>query len=83
MSIQMGFGAELIDPAGKSLTPNPADYWKAKGTNSDSDVQVQDTGELIEHLEEIGFEGVYAEVRPSFSDTRHNQWVYARCTKPI
>lgn len=82
LSLQMGFGEELADSSGRPLTPYGQDHWDATGTNSDSDVQVQAEHELVDHLAHMGFVGLSAEVRPSFSDLRHTQWIFAQGRKP-
>ncbi|MEH0860079.1 class I SAM-dependent methyltransferase [Halobacteriovorax sp. DPLXC-1] len=81
LTIQMGFGPKLEDSNGNPLADYYQNTWDAKGTNSDFDVQVRDEKELTEDLEKIGFKIESIKVLPSFSDIRHESWIYVVASK--
>jgi len=80
-SFQMGFGQDLTSPIGprSSYFDNVYD---AHGTNSAYDVRVQNEHDVITDLEEIGFVNIVTQVRNSFSDYGHPQWIYIKAYKP-
>jgi hypothetical protein len=46
------------------------------------DVRVHTEEEVINDLKEIGFVNITTEVRDSYSDDGHPQWIYVKCYKP-
>ena len=80
-SFQMGFGEGLESPIG----PRSAYYtnfYDAEATNSAHDVRVHNESDVIEDLTNIGYTNITTEVRESFSDSGHPQWIYVKAYKP-
>ena len=79
-SFQMTFG-----PVSKDAYRNPASYYDnlyhAQATNSAWDVRIDDEEVVTKDLQEIGFINVTTQVRDSYSDDQHPQWIYIRCEK--
>lgn len=77
-SFQVAYGPE-------SPGKRPASYYdnifNAEATNSAWDFRVNNEQQVIEDLSEIGFSDISTEVRESFSDNQHPQWIYIRCKK--
>lgn len=80
-SFQMGAGDSLFDSNGNKLSSYYENSYNASGTNSDHDVQITDPQELVRDLLEIGFKDIEYEIRPSFSDSKHEKWIYVQCYK--
>jgi len=80
-SFQMGYG-----PAPKKGS-NPAHYYDnaydAPKTNSEWDVRIDNEQTVIKDLKEIGFINVTTQIRDSYSDDQHPQWIYIRCEKGL
>jgi len=76
-SFQMGWG-EKIDKEQADYKDN---FYNARGTNSIVDVNIDNVNDLIEHLEVIGFKHIRFTIRKSFSDIKHDEWIYTRAIK--
>ena len=76
-SFQMGFGS-VVNGSASGYYEN---FYSAQGTNSVNDVRVIDKNEIISDLISIGFESVECQVRDSFSDDGHPQWIYTIAIK--
>lgn len=77
-SFQMAFGK---DTEGARVSSYHENAYGAKSTNSGHDVRITDPEEVVRDLEEIGFKNITFEVKPSFSDNQHEQWIFFRCEK--
>lgn len=80
-SFQMGFGNDLIDQFNRPKSSYYENSWDAKGTNSGHDVRITNPKDVVEDLKGIGFESVSYEIRNSFSDVGHPQWIYVKALK--
>lgn len=80
-SFQLGYGEGLESPIGPRSSYYDNTY-DADGTNSKHDVRVHTEEEVINDLKEIGFVNITTEVRESFDDYGHPQWIYVKCYKP-
>ena len=80
-SFQMGYGNDLESPLGPRVSYFE-NYYQAKGTNSACDVRIQNVDDVIKDLTEIGFINITTEVRESYSDMGHPQWIYIKAYKP-
>lgn len=80
-SFQLGFGNDLNSELGPRVSYFE-NYYDATGTNSVCDVRVQNTNDIIEDLTKIGFVNISVEIRESYSDSGHPQWIYVKCYKP-
>jgi SAM-dependent methyltransferase len=81
-SFQMGYGEGLDSPIG----PRSAYYdntYDATNTNSAHDVRVHNEQDVIEDLSTIGYNNITTIVRPSYSDSGHEKWIYIKAYKPI
>ena len=81
-SFQMGYGEGLESPIGKRVSYFE-NHYDATGTNSICDVRVHTEEEIINDLKEIGFVNIKTEVRESYDDSGHTQWIYVKCNKII
>jgi len=81
-SFQMGYGPDLLDSLGRPRSGYFENSFGANSTNGNHDVRVTSVAELENDLYEIGFTGIRAQVRDSFSDLGHPQWIYIHCLKP-
>lgn len=80
-SFQMGYG----DTLESALGPRSSYFeniYDAKSTNSAYDVRIQNVEDVIKDLEEIGFVDIKTEIRQSYSDAGHPQWIYIKAYKP-
>lgn len=75
-SFQMGFGNS---PGTVSYFEN---HYNATGTNSECDVRVENPEDLIGDLKKIGFTDITYEIKPSFSNTLHKDWIFVKAWKP-
>jgi len=80
-SFQLGYGEGLESPIGPRVSYFE-NYYDAPGTNSVCDVRVGTEEEIINDLKEIGFVNITTEVRESYDDSGHLQWIYVKCYKP-
>jgi ubiquinone/menaquinone biosynthesis C-methylase UbiE len=80
-SFQLGYGDNLESPLGMRVSYFD-NYYDASGTNSVCDVRVQNVDDVIGDLQQIGFINVTIEIRESFSDSGHPQWIYIKAYKP-
>jgi len=80
-SFQMGFGEGLESELGPRVSYFE-NHYDAPGTNSVCDVRVQNVEDIIKDLKEIGFTNITTEVRESYSDSGHPQWIYVKAYKP-
>ena len=80
-SFQMGYGKDLIDVNGRPRSSYFDNSYDASQTNGEYDVRVQNEEDLIKDMESIGFKNVTIEIRDSWSDIGHPQWIYVRCEK--
>jgi len=80
-SFQMGYGNGLESPLGPRVSYYE-NYYDAPGTNSVCDVRVQTEEEVVNDLKEIGFVNITTEIRESYSDSGHLQWIYIKAYKP-
>ncbi len=80
-SFQLGYGTGLESPIGSRVSYFE-NYYEAPGTNSVCDVRVQNEDEVINDLKEIGFTNITTEVKESFDDSGHLQWIYIKAYKP-
>tara|TARA_R100001443_G_scaffold117054_1_gene139695 strand:+ start:1085 stop:1747 length:663 start_codon:yes stop_codon:yes gene_type:complete len=76
LSVQMAFGPK--DEARALYFDNKYD---AQGTNSMFDVRVTSVDEVVKDFESMGFTNVICEIRDSFSDNQHPQWIFIRAEK--
>jgi ubiquinone/menaquinone biosynthesis C-methylase UbiE len=81
-SFQMGYGKNLDDQFNRPRSPYFANEWTAKSTNSGHDVRVQSEKEIIDDLKNIGFTNITTQIKESYSDAGHPQWIYIKCYKP-
>ena len=79
-SFQLGYGEGLESPIGPRVSYFE-NYYDAPGTNSMCDVRVHTEEEVINDLKEIGFVNITTEVRESYDDSGHPQWIYVKCYK--
>lgn len=79
-SFQMGYGSGLESELGPRVSYFE-NHYDAPGTNSVCDVRIQTEEEIIKDLESMGFINVTTEVRESYSDSGHPQWIYVKCYK--
>jgi SAM-dependent methyltransferase len=82
-SFQMGCGSELVDTTGGVLSGYFENNYDANGTNSIHDVQVVDPNDVIGDLRKIGFTDISYLIRPSYSDIRHENWIYFKGYKNV
>lgn len=80
-SFQMGYGNGLESPLGPRVSYFE-NHYDAPGTNSICDVRIQNEEEVINDLKEIGFVNITTEVKESYSDSGHQQWIYIKAYKP-
>ena len=80
-SFQLGYGEGLESPIGPRVSYFE-NHYDAPGTNSICDVRVHTEEEVINDLKEIGFVNITTEVRESYDDSGHPQWIYVKCFKP-
>ena len=80
-SFQMGYGHGLESQLGRRVSYFE-NYYDAPGTNSMCDIRVNNEQDIIKDLTEIGFVNITTEVRDSYSDDGHPQWIYVKCYKP-
>ena len=80
-SFQMGYGQGLESPLGPRVSYFE-NHYTANGTNSACDVRIQSEDEIIKDLESIGFTNIKTEIRESYSDNGHPQWIYIKAYKP-
>jgi hypothetical protein len=80
-SFQMGYGKDLSDVNGRPRSSYFDNSYDASQTNGEYDVRVQNEEDLIKDMESIGFKNVTIEIRDSWSDIGHPQWIYVRCEK--
>jgi SAM-dependent methyltransferase len=76
-SFQMGFG---YNPEFFTVDYY-ANHYDATGTNSDCDVRVEKALHLVKDLEKIGFNDISYEIKPSWSNQVHKQWIYVKAYK--
>lgn len=81
-SFQMGFGPDLSDSIGRPKAHYYENVLDARGTNSNHDVRIQNENEIVQDLVDIGFVDISTDVRPSYSDYGHPQWIYVKSYKP-
>jgi len=79
-SFQMGYGKEILST--ENRIPYFENHYDANGTNSVCDVRVQNIEDIIKDLQEIGYTNVTTEVRESYSDNGHPEWIYVKAYKP-
>jgi ubiquinone/menaquinone biosynthesis C-methylase UbiE len=79
-SFQLGYGEGLESPIGPRVSYFE-NHYDAPGTNSICDVRVHTEEEVINDLKEIGFVNITTEVRESYDDSGHPQWIYVKCYK--
>ena len=79
-SFQMGYGYGLESQLGRRVSYFE-NYYDAPGTNSMCDIRVNNEQDIIKDLTEIGFVNITTEVRDSYSDDGHPQWIYVKCYK--
>ena len=79
-SFQMGYGSDLYSELGNRVSYFE-NYYDATGTNSVCDVRIQNTDDVIKDLSQIGFINITIEVRDSYSDRGHPQWIYIKAYK--
>lgn len=76
-SFQMGFGKN-----DKFKTVDYYEnYYDAKGTNSDCDVRVENPEYLVTDLQKIGFKNIDYNIRPSWSNIIHTEWIFIKAYK--
>lgn len=80
-SFQMGYGEGLESPIGNRVSYFE-NFYDATGTNSACDVRIQNEQDVINDLTEIGFENISTQIRDSFDDLGHKQWIYIKAFKP-
>lgn len=79
-SFQMGFGDASY--VGTSQVSGYYDNnFTASGTNGQYDVRVTNPSDLVQDLEKIGFKDVAYQVRDSWADSGHPQWIYVESRK--
>jgi SAM-dependent methyltransferase len=81
LSFQMGFGSNLEDSLGRPRSGYFENCYSAVGTNGDHDCRVTSVEELKSDLLNIGFVDIKIEVKDSYSDVGHPNWVYAHAFK--
>ncbi len=81
-SFQMGFGSDLFDSFGRPRSGYFDNSYHAHSTNGDHDVRVTSKAEVEGDLAGIGFVKISSQVRESYSDAGHPQWIYIHCYKP-
>ena len=79
-SFQMGYGYGLESQLGRRVSYFE-NYYDAPGTNSMCDIRVNNEQDIIKDLTEIGFVNITTEVKDSYSDDGHPQWIYVKCYK--
>jgi SAM-dependent methyltransferase len=80
-SFQMGYGNDLKDVFNRPRSSYYDNIYDASKTNSEYDVRVQTENEIVEDLSNIGFVNISTEIKNSFSDSGHPQWIYIKCYK--
>ena len=81
-SFQMGYGEGLHSPIGVRSSYYDNSY-DASGTNSVHDVRVHKEQDVIDDLTEIGYTDVTTKVKPSYSDSGHEKWIYVKAYKTL
>jgi hypothetical protein len=78
----MEYGEDLkeINNCGKIFSYG-TDNVDVHNTNGARDVRVTNASELTEHLRQIGFNILEYEIKKSFSDLGHDQWIYVHAIK--
>lgn len=80
------YGAVISFQMGGKGLPHFATYYDdafdARVTNGGYDVSVTDPKNLIDDLRDIGFTNIRYEIRPSWEDVGHSEWVFITCLKP-
>lgn len=76
-SFQMGFAPSLSHFSG--YYDNATD---AVGTNGRHDVSVSDPQQIIKDLTDIGFTNINCEIRNSWEDGGHSNWIFVTAIKP-
>jgi hypothetical protein len=76
----MGYGDNLESELGFRVSYFE-NHYDASGTNSVCDVRIQNEEDVIKDLTEMGFVDIKTEVRESYSDSGHPQWIYVKCYK--
>jgi len=56
--------------------------YDAQNTNSAYDVRIQKEEDVVNDLINIGFVNIKTEIRKSYSDNGHSQWIYIKGYKP-
>lgn len=79
-SFQMGYGSGLESELGPRVSYYE-NHYDAPGTNSICDVRIQNPNEVIEDLEKIGFTNITTEIKESYSDSGHPNWIYVKAYK--
>jgi SAM-dependent methyltransferase len=79
-SFQMGYGG--MSHKG-STTPVPyfENRYDAKGSNGTQDVRVSNAQDLVSDLSNIGFSNITYEIKNTWSNHGHPNWIYVRCEK--
>jgi ubiquinone/menaquinone biosynthesis C-methylase UbiE len=82
-SFQIGFGSDLSDPFGSPRGGYLENSYHAISANGDRDVRVISIVHVEDNLAGIGFDKISSQIRESFSDAGHPQWIYIHCFKPL
>jgi len=80
-SFQMGYGDNLESELGRRVSYFE-NHYDATGTNSVCDVRIQNEEDVIKDLTEMGFVNITTQIRESYSDSGHPQWIYIKAYKP-
>lgn len=80
-SFQMGFGNDLSDSLGRPRSGYFENSYHANTTNGGHDVRVTSITEIEEDLSRIGYVNISCQVRKSYSDAGHPEWIYIHCYK--
>jgi len=80
-SFQMGYGDGLESELGPRVSYFE-NHYDATGTNSVCDVRIQNEEDIIKDLTEMGFVNITTQVKDSYSDSGHPQWIYIKAYKP-
>ena len=77
LSFQMGFDNWVR----KGFSEYYANTFDATGTNCIHDDCITDIAQIREHLEEIGFDAIVADLRPVGPGDVHHNWLFVRAFK--
>jgi ubiquinone/menaquinone biosynthesis C-methylase UbiE len=80
LSIQMGFG-DMSFKGDAEVSNYHDNNFTATNSNGTFDVRVENPDDIISDLKSVGFKDVTYEIRDSWADGGHRQWIYLEASK--